>query len=140
MSIDIFVKELKNNCRPEVKTENIVNWDEAPGSWFGLLENISEALNLRLIQQQGNTYRFKFPGSWIIGQFQLDIFRSIAPNPEPYRRLHALIELTKVDERRVAIKIFERMIGTKQEREAYRQVLKERMEEVIGLIQSRQFV
>lgn len=137
MTIDTLVTNIKDTLLPEVKTEKVVNWDAASGSWFGLLENISETHNLQFIHQRDKTYRFKFAGNWIINQFQLDIFRGATPDPEPYRQLHSYLELTPLNNGKVRVKVFERIIGTAGERVAFQQVLQERMESVISFLKNQ---
>lgn len=137
MTIDTLVTNIKDTLLPEVKIEKVINWDAASGSWFGLLENISETHNLQFIHQRDKTYRFKFAGNWIIGQFQLDIFRGATLDPEPYRQLHSYLELTQMNDKQVRVKVFERMIGTPGEQAAFQQVLEERMESIISFLRNR---
>jgi hypothetical protein len=140
MSTDILAKKPKKNLLPEVKTERLINLDQAPFSWSGLLEELENGLNLQFIRQRGNNYRFKFPGNCFVNSFQILIFRGGSPDPEPYRELHSYLELRRLDERRINIKVFETMIGTRTEQQVFRQVLDERLEDVIAFIQNRQYV
>lgn len=137
MNVETLIQELKNNILPEVKTERIVNWDGLSGGWFGLLEHIGERHKLQFIHQRGKTYRFKFSGNWIIDRFQWDIFSGAIPDPDPYRDLQAYLELTPIGNNQVYLKIFERMIGTSGEQKAFRQVLEERMEEVVAHLSNK---
>lgn len=131
MTIDTVVKELKNSLAPEVKVEQVLTFDPQEKSWFALMDRLSTAFDLEFLQQNGKTYRFKFPGSPVIACSQVKVIWGGTPDEAPYHQLQAYLELSRTDEQTIHLKLFESMIGSPAEQVVYRRVLEQRMERII---------
>jgi len=135
MSVNAVLKQFKNAIAPEVKVEQQISISDSIESWFDLMDDIAASFGLIYLGEFGNTYRFKYPGNFMVKHFELEIFLGVIPDQEAYQNLLSYVDLKLINKNIVEIKLFENMIGTKGEQVAFQQVLQYRLDRMIQFLE-----
>ncbi len=136
MTINTVFEQVKNYIAPEVKVEQSVSLGNAAKNRFDLINDLTDAFGLELLEDHGDSCRFRFPGSPIVSPSQIKVLWGATPDEAPYHGLQAFVEIEWLDEESVQIKLYEDFIGSRAEQRVYHHVLSQRLEQMIDFLHS----
>lgn len=137
MTINTVLEQMKNYVAPEVKVEQSVSLAATAGNWFDLMNELADAFQLEFLEDNGRSCRFRFPGSPIIELSQVKVIWGGTPDEAPYHGLQAYVQVDRLEEDTLRVKLYERFCGARSEQRVYHHVLTQRLEKMIDFLRKQ---
>ncbi|PHN04834.1 hypothetical protein [Flavilitoribacter nigricans] len=138
MTINTVFEQVKNLFAPEVKVEQSVPLADGADRWFALIEDLIDTFNLELLEEDGQSCLFKYPGSPVVHLSQLKVVWGATPDEAPYHRLQAYLRVERTTDGQMHLSFYENLMGSPAEHRVYRNVLQQRMEKLVSHLRSGQ--
>lgn len=134
MSLKHWIEDKLDNFTPKVEAIGDTESSFTPEQFHLLMTRLIIEYKFELRSKSGSSYVFDIPGRTVGELSQAKVLLGIKAIPKSYRVHKSRLKCTLLNDGIIRIESFEHLAGLREEREAFKQMLYERLESILQMI------